>query len=369
MVLSLTAPMMARAGDKPDPAANAARGDESYAALKAEFDAAMEQRDEEITAAYEAAKKKGDAAVKAFRIDSPSPAPAFSPRFLAVAEKDPQGPDALDALKMALQTNNYGTDGKPQETRVKALKILHDYYVTSPKLDKRLLRMLASCPEKEARAFIDDVTARNPDRKVQALAYQALANHFHFRARVEKAQGKDAVAQRIAEGEAARSEAEKYTGILRERYGDLAADLSIGQPAPPLVGEALDGKAASLADLKGKVVVLDVWATWCGPCKAMIPHERAMVERLKGKPFALVSISADEKKETLKDFLAKESMPWTHWWSGPEGKIIETLNIQHYPTIFVLDAKGVIRYTEIRGEELEKAVNALLKETDVETAG
>ena len=314
MVVSLTAPMMAR-------------GDESYAALKAEFDAAMEQRDEEIRAAYEAATKKGDAAVKAFRIDSPSPAPAFSSRFLAVAEKDPQGPDALDALKMALQTNNYGTDGKPRETRVKALKILHDYHVTSPKLNKRLLRMLASCPEKEARACIDDVTARNPDRKVQALAYQALANHFQaqadfagnltkdkdFRARVEKAQGKDAVAQRIVEGEAARSEAEKYTGILRERYGDLVADLSIGQPAPPLVGEALDGKAASLADLKGKVVVLDVWATWCGPCKAMIPHERAMVERLKGKPFALVSISADEKKETLRDFLAKESMPWTHW--------------------------------------------------------
>ena len=94
----------------------------------------------------------------------------------------------------------------------------------------------------------------------------------------------------------------------------------------------------------------------------MIPHEREMVERLKDKPFALVSISVDDEKKTLADFLAKEKMPWTHWWNGAEGKLIDTLNIQHYPTIFVLDAKGVIRYKEIRGEELEKAVNTLLLE-------
>ena len=65
--------------------------------------------------------------------------------------------------------------------------------------------------------------------------------------------------------------------------------------------------------------MLDIWATWCGPCKAMIPHEREMVERLKDKPFALVSISADEKKKTLTDFLAKDTMPWTHWWNGSGG--------------------------------------------------
>ena len=89
----------------------------------------------------------------------------------------------------------------------------------------------------------------------------------------------------------------------------------------------------------------------------MIPHEREMVERLKDKPFALVSISVDDEKKTLTDFLAKEPMPWTHWWNGAEGKLIDTLNIEHYPTIFVARPRGVIRYKEIRGEELEKAVN------------
>ena len=89
-----------------------------------------------------------------------------------------------------------------------------------------------------------------------------------------------------------------------------------------------------------------------------------MVERLKDKPFRLVSISADEEKETLNDFLAKEKMPWTHWWNGHEGGVIEDWDVEAYPTIYVLDAQGVIRHKDLRGEELEKAVNALLDEAE-----
>jgi len=72
----------------------------------------------------------------------------------------------------------------------------------------------------------------------------------------------------------------------------------------------------------------------------MIPHEREMVERLKDKPFTLVGISLDAKKETLTDFLAKEKMPWTHWWVGATSDLAEDWEVHSIPTIYVVDAKG-----------------------------
>ena len=106
---------------------------------------------------------------------------------------------------------------------------------------------------------------------------------------------------------------------------------------------------------------MDIWATWCGPCKQMIPHEREMVERLKDKPFALISVSGDDKMETLRNFLEKEKMPWTHWFAERKG-ILKDWNIRYYPTIYILDHTGKIRHKDLRGEKMEEAVNELLSE-------
>jgi len=138
--------------------------------------------------------------------------------------------------------------------------------------------------------------------------------------------------------------------------------LTVGKRAPEFECELLDGKKVKLSDFRGNVVVLDVWATWCAPCRAMIPHQRELVEKLKGKPFKLVSVSADDQKETLTKFLEKEKMPWTHLWSGASGGFIDEYQIDSYPTIYVLDAKGIIRYKHVRNEELANAAETLLKE-------
>jgi len=96
----------------------------------------------------------------------------------------------------------------------------------------------------------------------------------------------------------------------------------------------------------------------------MIPHERKMVKKHKDKPFALISVSADEEKGTLKKFLEENDMPWVHWWDGQEGNIVKGWNVQGLPTIYVLDTKGVIRYKFVGAvtDELDEAVDKLLAE-------
>src|SRR5436309_1286853 len=99
---------------------------------------------------------------------------------------------------------------------------------------------------------------------------------------------------------------------------------AVGQIAPDFTGKTLDGTPFHLADLRGKVVVLDFWATWCPPCRAMIPHEREMVRHLSGKPFALVSVSADSDEAALRDFVRDERVNWAQLLDGPDGPIIKS---------------------------------------------
>lgn len=137
---------------------------------------------------------------------------------------------------------------------------------------------------------------------------------------------------------------------------------AVGQVAPDFSGKTLDGSPFRLADLRGKVVVLDFWATWCPPCRAMIPHTRDMVRRLARKPFAVVSISADADEALLRDFVRGESMYWTHLLDGPNGPIITTYEVESFPSIYVLDGNGVVRYKGVRDRELERSVEKLLAE-------
>jgi len=97
----------------------------------------------------------------------------------------------------------------------------------------------------------------------------------------------------------------------------------------------------------------------------MYPDERSLVSRMQGKPFALLGINTDKERNELKKVLAQEKITWRSWWNGggTEGPITREWGISSYPAIFVLDQKGVIRYRDVRGEDLDKAVDALLKET------
>src|SRR5438128_1365449 len=95
----------------------------------------------------------------------------------------------------------------------------------------------------------------------------------------------------------------------------------------------------------------------------MYPHERSLVQRLEGKPFAILGINSDSDRKELKKTVEKEHITWRSWWDGgsTEGPIASHWNVIGWPTTYVLDNHGVIRYTNVIGHELDAAVDALLK--------
>jgi hypothetical protein len=99
----------------------------------------------------------------------------------------------------------------------------------------------------------------------------------------------------------------------------------------------------------------------------MYPHERSLVKRLEGKPFALLGINSDKDKDALKKVMEKEEITWRSWWNGPKGTggpLSKNWNVHGWPTTYVLDVKGVIRFKNVRGEAMDEAVDQLLKEQE-----
>ena len=96
----------------------------------------------------------------------------------------------------------------------------------------------------------------------------------------------------------------------------------------------------------------------------MYPHERSLVTRLRDKPFALVGVNSDPDRDQLRKRMAEEKITWRSFWNGPagtDGPIARAWNVRGWPTVYVLDHKGIIRFKDGRGVELDAAVDRLIE--------
>ena len=98
----------------------------------------------------------------------------------------------------------------------------------------------------------------------------------------------------------------------------------------------------------------------------MYEHERSLVKRLEKSPFALIGVNSDRDREALKKVLKDENLSWRSFWNGgsTSGPISNEWRVKGWPTIYVLDSTGTIRARDVRGEEMDKVVDALLEEID-----
>jgi hypothetical protein len=102
----------------------------------------------------------------------------------------------------------------------------------------------------------------------------------------------------------------------------------------------------------------------------MYPHERSLVKRLEGKPFALIGVNSDRDLKKLKPRLEEEKITWRSFWNGAggtNGPISNKWQVRGWPSIWVIDANGVIRYRDVRGPAMDRAVDSLLEEMKVTT--
>ncbi len=133
----------------------------------------------------------------------------------------------------------------------------------------------------------------------------------------------------------------------------------VGKPSPDFQVTDLTGETLSLRDYRGQVVLLDFWATWCGPCIAEMPKVKKTYEKYKDQNFQIIGISLDRSTEPLEAYIAKEGLAWVHYWD--ESRDIRNLyKVWGIPTAFLIDGEGIIRKASLGGFNVETAVAELV---------
>lgn len=142
----------------------------------------------------------------------------------------------------------------------------------------------------------------------------------------------------------------------------LLAHLLTAGPLP-----TLDGRALAADDLRGRVVLIDVWATWCAPCLAAMPELKA-IHAAHGDALALVGVNVDHlPRRDLRQWLARRGITWTqvHDGRGPDGPVATRLGVTSLPRTLLYDRQGRLVAVDLRGQALAEAVARLVRQGDL----
>jgi thiol-disulfide isomerase/thioredoxin len=138
-------------------------------------------------------------------------------------------------------------------------------------------------------------------------------------------------------------------------------ELARARMAPPFAVTTLDGQRISLDDLKGKVVLLDFWATWCGPCREALPHMQKIAKTFQGEPLVVLSVSLDSNEQKWKAFITEHEMTWQHCRDGGfEGPLSRLFSVNAIPHTFTIDADGVLQDERIGDASIEGKLKKLV---------
>jgi peroxiredoxin len=145
----------------------------------------------------------------------------------------------------------------------------------------------------------------------------------------------------------------------------MISELTVGKAAPDIAGTDLDGRALKLSDHRNKVVALVFSADWCAICRAQMPYQRFLSERYDRWPFALLGVETGSSRDAARQAHVTNRLLHRSWWdpgeSGRDGPIATAWNVVGWPTTYIIDGDGIIRFVDLREEDLLKAVRQLVE--------
>lgn len=308
---------------------------------------AHEKAEQDFSDAYRAAKTDAARQKVSDELAARSMPEFHAGAFLALMKEYPTDPVALDACRWLVTR----AANSPEAGQAVAL-VLRDWIE-----DARLGRVCEAThpPTQANERLLRGAIAKSPHRDVQGLAHYSLAKSLR------------ASADRLTrsypeEREPLEKEADQLLLKVIDRYADLKhvttlgeeaeqlrfelRHLGLGKTPPDIEGEDLDGKKLKLRDYRGKVTLVVFWAGWCGPCMADVPHERELLMRYEGKPFAIVGVNGDQDRAAGKAAGEKAFVPWRSFADCQKASspIAKRWNVSSWPTLYLLDGTGTIRF-------------------------
>lgn len=202
---------------------------------------------------------------------------------------------------------------------------------------------------------VNKVKAMLPDMGTSLVSLFAL----NFMPDIEKEFATyEAVAQRFEKENPNSPHAKALIGRIARIKG-----VSVGAPAPEITLSDTTGKPVPLSSLRGKYVLIDFWASWCGPCRAENPNVVRMYNKFKDKGFAIYSVSLDQAKANWTKAIRNDNLAWTHvsdlkFWQSAAA---QQYGVQAIPATFLLDKEGKIIAKNLRGDALEQKLEEVLK--------
>lgn len=154
-----------------------------------------------------------------------------------------------------------------------------------------------------------------------------------------------------------------YFGKQVKEFIELNKEINIGDPFADFSQMDSNGKMMSLSDFKGKLILLEFWGSWCGPCRESNPDLVALYKKYKEKGFEIFGVAADTRKDWWLEAIRKDGLTWTNVCDlrGDKNRAALMYGVSGYPTNYLIDRNGIIIHKNLRGKELEDKLEQLLR--------